>query len=136
MLLAQSQSPVVSRPPRARAEVPEFFASRTVTPGAVRVTLAGELDVATVPVAEDELRQAQADALEVFLDLRGLTFIGAAGFHMVAAASVRARHGGGRLVVDPGSSCVRRLFDLTHAGRSLELADGPAPQNGAGPTPG
>lgn len=141
MLLVQSQSLFARRPPRVvRAEVPEFSASRTSIPGAVRVKLAGELDLATVPIAEHELRQAQGDALQVLLDLRGLTFIGVAGLHMVAAANVRARHAGGRLLVDPGSTCVRRLFHVTHADRSLDIADGmavaPAAHNGSGPTPG
>lgn len=127
-----------SRPSLAAVEVPEFSATRTVMPGAVRVALAGELDLATVAIAERELRLAQDDARDVQLDLRALTFIGAAGLRMVMAADLRAGQDGGRLAVRcQGSRCVRRLFDLTQADRSLDVVDDPAgaPTNGNGAGP-
>lgn len=113
-----------------------FSATRTDVPEAARVVLRGALDLATAPLAEYELRQAQADARHVLLDLSGLTFIDAAGLRVVLAADRRARAAGGRLVVAcNGSPCVRRLFDLTGARAQLELSDAAAAaeQNGAGP---
>ena len=114
-------------------------ATRCVFSGAVHVVLAGELDLATVPIAEDELRRALRDEADVLLDLRALTFIDLAGLHMILAATRRARRVGGQLAVaHQGATCVQRMFKLTHADRSLTLVDDPATaaaSNGAGPHP-
>lgn len=114
-------------------------ATRCVFPGAVHVVLAGELDLATVPIAEHELRRALRDAADVLLDVRALTFIDLAGLNMILAATRRARRVGRRLAVaHQGATCVQRMFELTHADRSLMLADEPATaatSNGAGPNP-
>ena len=114
-------------------------ATRSVFPGAVHVVLAGELDLATVPIAEHELRRALHDAANVVLDLRSLTFIDLAGLNLVLAAERSARRVGRQLAVaHQGASCVQRMFELTRADRSLMLVDDPATaaaSNGAGPHP-
>jgi anti-anti-sigma factor len=121
-------------------ELPGFSAGHHRIPGAVSVALAGELDLATVRVADHELRHAQRTAHHVVLDLSALTFIDACGLNMILAADARARQDRGRLVVHCGSSCVRRLFELTGADRWLEttraaVASAPAEHNGARPSP-
>ena len=112
-----------------------FSAARVVMPAAAGVVLSGELDIATVPIAEQELRQAQDEARHVLLDVNNLTFIDASGLRMMLEADMRARRDGGRLVVAlEGAGCVRRLLELTDADHSLELADdAAASQNGSGP---
>lgn len=136
----QVPSPYDSRPMLAAVEAPGFSATRTVMPGEVHVALAGELDLATVPIADREIRQAQDSAHNVQLDLGALTFIDAAGLGMVMAANLRAREVGSRLaVVYQRSLCVRRLFELIEADRALDVVDGPAAaparRNGTRPSP-
>jgi anti-sigma B factor antagonist len=100
--------------------------------GAMCVALTGELDLAGVPAAADQLGRAQSEARDVLLDLRALTFLDVSGLRMLVAADRRARHHHGRLIVRCGRSCVRRLFELTGADRSLELTDD-CHRNGARP---
>jgi anti-anti-sigma factor len=111
---------------RSQSDRRAFSATRIEFPGAVHVVLAGELDLATVPLAQNELRLALRDSPEVMLDLRALTFIDVAGLHMVLAASKIAGRTGRRLAVaHQGSECVQRMLEMTHTDRSLTLADQP-----------
>lgn len=109
----------------APSEVPGFSATRTVTPSAAHVVLAGELDLATALIADHELRRAQDEARHVLLDLRALTFIDASGLGIIIAAHLRARKLAGGLVIHQGSTNVRRLFQLTGAARALVIIDDP-----------
>ena len=95
--------------------------TRTALTNALRVTLAGELDRHSVPDAEQKLRLAERDPLDIEIDLRGVTFMDAAGLAMIIDADRRARAAGRRLTVCVGSPCVRRLFALTRAERSLDV---------------
>jgi anti-sigma B factor antagonist len=97
--------------------------SRRRVRDAVCVALFGELDLTGAPITSDQVRQAQDESSEVLLDLRGLTFMDASGLNMIVAADTRARQHRGRLSVLCGRSCVRRVFELTAAHRSLELVD-------------
>lgn len=81
--------------------------------GEVRVILAGELDLATAPEADRRLREAQAEAPRVVLDLDGLTFIDATGLRVLLDASDRATSSGGDLLVRRIRAGVRRLLELT-----------------------
>lgn len=116
-----------------------FSVSRRHIAGATCVSLSGELDLGTVPVADDELRRAQQEARDVVLDIRALRFIDARGLNMILAAATRARQDGGRMVVLHGSPCVSRLFELTGVEGTLEtttdpaVAGVPAEHNGARP---
>jgi anti-anti-sigma factor len=65
----------------------------------VRLSVSGELDVATAPSPDDALGCAQADAALVILDLRELEFIHSSGAHLIVAANGRAHQAAGRLVV-------------------------------------
>ena len=106
-------------------EVPGFSATRTVTTGDAHVVLAGELDLATTPIADHELREAQHQARHVWVDLSALSFIDAGGLAIIIAAHLRARRLDGRLVIHQGSTCVRRLFQLTGVARWLLIIDDP-----------
>jgi anti-anti-sigma factor len=57
-----------------------------------RISLAGELDLATVHAAEHELERVEAtDALSIVVDLRGLAFIDSTGVRIAGQAQARVR---------------------------------------------
>lgn len=91
----------------------------------IRVAATGDLDVATVPQLELVLRDAQADADVVILDLRALRFMGCGGVELMLATDDRARRRGGHLVVVRGSPEVERLFALVAIDRLLHVVDRP-----------
>jgi anti-sigma B factor antagonist len=91
----------------------------------VRLSVSGELDIATAPQLDHALGRAQADAALVILDLRELQFMDSSGGHLIAAASGRAGQAGGRLVVVRGPVQVGRIFALVGLDRQLELVDHP-----------
>ena len=90
-----------------------------------RVTVAGELDIATAPELERALRHLEVDPALVFLDLRELEFMDSMGVHIILAADRRVRGAGGQLVIVRGPAQVDRLFALTGADHQLELVDQP-----------
>ena len=95
--------------------------------GEVRVAVAGELDILTVPRLDRALRRAQRDAGSILLDLRGLDFVDSSGAHLLLAADRRIRAAGGRLVVVRGSDEVDWFFKLVGLDRELLLVDRPPP---------
>jgi len=75
------------------------------------VELYGELDLATVPMLDRELRSASArGAMRVVVDLSGLEFIDSSGLHALLAARENATYA---LELTRGPAAVQRLFDLT-----------------------
>ena len=102
--------------------------TRSAIPGGLRVTLAGELDLLSVPSAVDALRDGHQRAGDVVLDLRELTFMDAAGLAVIVNAGHRARRAGHRFVIHARSPAVLRLLELARAGRTLEIVvDDPGP---------
>jgi anti-anti-sigma factor len=105
-----SQEPVAPQQP---AVPPEFVCLRVNYVQTVRVIVAGELDVATVPQLDHALRQAEADAPLVRLDLRRLEFVASCGVRLLLEVDARIRRAGGRFfVVDPPAE-VHRILALT-----------------------
>lgn len=94
---------------------------------AVRVALAGELDIASVPWIDGVLRTAQSEAEVVVLDLRALQFMDCSGAHLILAADRRAELAGCRLLVVRGPAQVSRLFELAGLDRRLTVVDEPPP---------
>ncbi|HVL31760.1 MAG TPA: STAS domain-containing protein [Solirubrobacteraceae bacterium] len=83
----------------------------------------GQIDIATVDALADEIGEALArEPQTVVVDLSAVGFIGSGGLRALLEADVRARAGGCRLVVVPGTGVVRRLLDRTNADRTLTLA--------------
>ena len=95
--------------------------TRTAMPGGVRVALAGELDLSTVPHAVSALRHDHRHRGDLALDLREVTFMDAAGLAVVVEAARRARMAGRRFVVHVRSTGVRRLLALTRLEQALEI---------------
>jgi len=97
----------------------------SVRPGEARLRLRGELDVASAPQLECALRNALWLAPLVVVDLRAVTFMGAAGVRVLVNASIRARHAGRRVVVRRGPPDVDRVFALSETSHHVEVTDRP-----------
>lgn len=81
----------------------------------VRLSLEGELDVASTRVLDDRLTLLRAKRQAVRLDLSRLQFIDSTGLHLLIRAMVDARTNGWNVEIDPEiSSTVSRLFKLVH----------------------
>jgi anti-anti-sigma factor len=119
-----SQFPSDPLPARTDMLPPRFECSATdggVHAAWVRVT--GELDIATTPQLERTLREAEAQAQLVVLDLTELVSIDSSGVHSIVDASIRARHAGRRLIFLRGSSSVDRTLSLTGVAGKVEIGD-------------
>ena len=88
----------------------DFTIAVAETPGGVRITPRGELDIATQP----ELRAVLERHAEgcVTLDLGELRFIDTSGLRLILETAEAARRDGHDLAVLPGIPAVQRLFDV------------------------
>jgi anti-anti-sigma factor len=95
--------------------------------GTVHVVLEGELDIATTPRADAELRRLEGEGASVIvLDLRGLTFMDSTGLRLLVAADARAREAGHRLAIVRGPGPVHRVLEITGLHTRLDLVGDPA----------
>jgi anti-anti-sigma factor len=95
--------------------------------GAVLVQLEGELDIATTPKVDGELRRIESDGAGVIvLDLRGLTFMDSTGLRLLVTADARAREGGHRLAIVRGPGPVHRVLEITGLHNRLDLISDPS----------
>jgi anti-sigma B factor antagonist len=90
-----------------------------------RLTVAGDLDLASAPELERSLSTLQEAARPVLLDLREVSFIDSSGLRVILAADARARSTGSRLLLVPGPPGVQRVFQLTLLDRRLEFVEDP-----------
>jgi membrane protein len=90
-------------------------------PGYTAVTVAGEVDIATVPELRDRLATLTSRRA-VVIDLNHVTFIDAAGLGALAAAAGRALGCGGSLRVVCSQRHVRRLLAITGLDRQIPVA--------------
>jgi anti-sigma B factor antagonist len=79
----------------------------------VTLTVRGEIDLASAPALERELRDAERPARRVVLDLAGLEFIDSTGIHVLVDAQRRAEINGHQLVLKHVPAQAERLFSLT-----------------------
>lgn len=87
-----------------------------------RISVHGELDIATAAELERELR-AGLSCGDVVLDLQAVSFMDSSGLRAVLVASREAREAGRRLLVLPGTGQVLRVIETAQVSRHLELAD-------------
>ncbi len=82
---------------------------------AVRVSLAGELDLSSALTFDEELRRIEdeSDPDPLVLDLDGLKFLDSTGLRLIVSAHQRALKAGRRLVIVHATETVRRIFRLT-----------------------
>ena len=93
-------------------------------PDRVYVELAGELDLATAPKLEDELKRVEESGPAlIVLDLRPLSFMDSSGLRALLAADARAREAGRRLVLVRGDERVQRVLKITRLDERLEIVD-------------
>jgi len=117
---------------------PLFSCTRRAEGGnSIHLVLAGELDLCARAHFEQALKDAQADASRVVLDLQALTLIDCAALSVLFAAGVEARrHDAVLILLDPRGQ-VRRVLDLTGAPDGvavLERSDSEPLTAGAQPT--
>jgi anti-sigma B factor antagonist len=90
-----------------------------------RVTVAGELDIATSPQLERALRRLEVDPAPVFLDMREPEFMDCRDVRVIPAADRHVRSAGGQLIIVRGPAQVDRVFELIGIDSQLELVDQP-----------
>ena len=90
--------------------------------GHVLVTVAGEVDIATVPRLRGQLVALAAGGRPLIADLDRAGFIDAAGLGVLAGAAGRAAAHGGGLHMVCARARTRRLFRLTGLARRAGLA--------------
>ena len=93
-------------------------------PGAIRIALRGELDLAHAYTFDEELRRVEESRPScVVLDLRELSFLDSCGLARLLAARRRARRLGHRLVLVRGPKAIQRLFALSAVDEAFELVN-------------
>jgi anti-sigma B factor antagonist len=91
-------------------------------PGHVLVTVAGEVDIATVRPLQERLAALAASGRPLIVDLDRVTFIDASGLGALARAASQAAQRGSSLQVVCVRHLVRRLFTITGLDRQIPLA--------------
>lgn len=92
----------------------------------VRLTLIGELDIATVPRLEDAIETALAGgARQLVVDLRSLGFLDSSGLRQFIVLADRAREESFRLVLVRPEKAVLQVFQITRAEEHLPFVDEP-----------
>ena len=87
-----------------------------VTPERDQVIVAprGELDMATVGIVEQELRQLHESGFRsIVLDLGGLSFMDSSGLHLATRWAAQASKDGFVFALEPGPPVVQRIFELS-----------------------
>ena len=91
-----------------------------------RLTLVGELDIATVPRLEQALEEALARRpAELVLDLRPLGFLDSSGLRQFIVLADRAREEGWTLLLVRPAKPVLSIFQITRAEENLPFVDEP-----------
>ena len=90
--------------------------------GYVIVTVAGEVDIATVAALRERLSALAVGGLPLVADLNQVSFIDATGLGALAGAARRAADQGVSLHVVCDQPQIRRLFRVTGLDRQIPLA--------------
>lgn len=93
---------------------------------AAMVALEGEIDLASVAVAERRIADAERDdPAELVIDVRNVTFMDSSGLRVLLAAHQRAQESGRGFALLRGSESVDRLLKVTGLAGRLRLLDEP-----------
>ena len=111
-----------------RASPPGRLSVRSARSGDSHVVIAeGELDLATAPELEAELKRVQdTDAAEIVIDLGGLLLIDSIGLGVLLHAHRRAQFQRKRLVIVGGERVQQRL-EVTGLATRLPFVSSPTP---------
>ena len=89
-----------------------------------RLALDGELDLASAPELERELREAEeSGATRIVIDLGGLGFMDSTGLQALLRARKRASAAAYELVLRRGPHQVQRVFELTKTVDAFSFED-------------
>ena len=92
--------------------------------GTATVRPVGALDVATVPVLDQQLEELRnAGFRRLILDLRGLQFMDSTGLRIILKYDYHARNDGFSIELIRGSRAVQRIFELTGTTAHLAFID-------------
>jgi anti-sigma B factor antagonist len=101
---------------------PSFNIEIVEQPGSLTLVVAGELDISTARLLDDELARAKAtDAASIVVDLDRIEFIDSSGLHVLIKHAYRGQKCQ-RVRLTKGSPRVQRLFELTGALDRLPFA--------------
>jgi anti-anti-sigma factor len=96
----------------------------------LRLTLTGELDVASVPLLRHRLSELRGESSDVRLDLSALEFIDSSGLALLVRSIRDARRDGWGLQIEPHvTPQVMRLLKLTQVDTLLVSAGTSTPQH-------
>lgn len=118
-----STTPAVAAPPAA----PEIITVRTRVAGRrTTVSVAGELDLATVPLLRSAITAAlDSGTPELCIDLWETDFMDSAGLHLLVDAEREVRGLCRRLTIVCRPGPVRRIFDIAGLAELLPLREDP-----------
>ena len=103
--------------------VPFEVTDDEVRPRVMRVSLQGELDLASAYAFDRRLLAIEQDHPAVIVvDLRGLTMLDSAGLARLVSAQRRARRGGWKLVLLRGGKAIHRVLQMTQLTEHFEIA--------------
>jgi anti-anti-sigma factor len=105
----------MSEAPSSQAPVPgQLVIEKSQEQDSVVLALSGELDLASAPVLERELREAEATSpSRLVIDLAGLAFMDSTGLQALLRARERANTNGHQLALRRAPHQVQRVFELT-----------------------
>jgi len=108
-----------------QAPIPgQLIVERAREADAVVMILAGELDLASAPTLERELREAEATRpARLVIDLAGLAFMDSTGLQALLRARERANADDHRLSLRHAVHQVRRVFELTKTTNAFTFED-------------
>jgi anti-sigma B factor antagonist len=96
------------------ADPPWFTCEVLPEQDAVRVRPIGSLDIATVPVLEQQLQELRdAGFRRLIVDLGGLSFMDSTGLNLALEWDAAARQDGFQICFIPGPPVVQRVFEIT-----------------------
>jgi anti-sigma B factor antagonist len=89
-----------------------------------RLSVSGELDLATTPQLEQQARALLADgARSIVIDLADLSFIDSTGLRLLLVLSQQAADEGWRLLITRPSEQVQTILKITGTGAELPIED-------------
>ncbi|MFL5823454.1 MAG: STAS domain-containing protein [Solirubrobacteraceae bacterium] len=101
-------------------EEAEFEIRESQEGGWLRLTLVGELDMASAPVLKERLGQLRREGHDVLMDLSRLAFMDSTGLEVVIQSINASSREGWRLSIDSNlAPQVGSLFKLTNLDRFL-----------------
>lgn len=110
--------------PESDVALEQLTIERTVDGNRLVLSLAGELDLATVPALKAVLKDAQSDGLShLAIDLSGVQFMDSAGITVLAAAQRAADENQHTLSLRRGPAQVQRVLEITGLLERLTFED-------------